>query len=265
MSTVHTSGAAGRHPNGATDTVGGWVIRLRSLTFEHWLWVLLTLVALGMRLVGLGDRALSHDESLHALYSWYITDAFNYSHDPMMHGPFLFHVNALLYLLFGASDFTARLFPALVGTATVVSLWWFRGILGRRGALLAAVLLTISPSLLFHSRYIRNDIYVALCSLLWALGLIRYVQTGFQRWLYLLAIQHAGGIGQQGERIHHRGHFRALQPLRCRMGHLADPGCDSACCLSPGGHRGRHGGSGGTVPRTVRPDPGRERTHARGL
>ncbi len=187
MSTVHTSGAAGRHPNRPTGPIGGWEARLRSLTFEHWLWVLLILVALGMRLVGLGDRALSHDESLHALYSWYIRDAFNYSHDPMMHGPFLFHVNALLYLLFGASDFTARLFPALVGTGTVASLWWFRGILGRRGALLAAVLLTISPSLLFHSRYIRNDIYVALCSLLWALGLIRYVQTGFQRWLYLLA------------------------------------------------------------------------------
>ncbi len=187
MSTVHISGAAGRVPNGATGTAGGWEARLRSLTFEHWLWVSLTLVALGMRLAGLGDRALSHDESLHALYSWYITDAFNYSHDPMMHGPFLFHVNALLYLLFGASDFTARLFPALAGTATVASLWWFRGILGRRGALLAAVLLTISPSLLFHSRYIRNDIYVALCSLLWALGLMRYVQTGLQRWLYLLA------------------------------------------------------------------------------
>ncbi|MDE0670916.1 MAG: TIGR03663 family protein [Caldilineaceae bacterium] len=186
MSTVHTVGAAGRHPNGETGAAGRWGSRLRSLTFEHWLWVSLTLVALGMRLVGLGDRALSHDESLHALYSWYITDAFRYSHDPMMHGPFLFHVNALMYLLFGASDFTARLFPALVGTATVASLWWFRSILGQRGALLAAVLLTISPSLLFHSRYIRNDIYVALCSLLWALGLIRYVQTGFQRWLYLL-------------------------------------------------------------------------------
>lgn len=187
MSTDNTSDPAGRHPYGATGTVGGWETRLRSFTFEHWLWVSLTLVALGMRLVGLGDRALSHDESLHALYSWYLADAFRYSHDPMMHGPFLFHVNALLYLLFGASDFTARLFPALVGTATVASLWWFRGILGRRGALLAAALLTISPSLLFHSRYIRNDIYVALCSLLWALGLIRYVQTGFQRWLYLLA------------------------------------------------------------------------------
>ena len=187
MSTVHTSGAADRHSSGATGPAGEWESRLRSLTFEHWLWVALTLMALGMRLVGLGDRALSHDESLHALYSWYIVDAFNYSHDPMMHGPFLFHVNALLYLLFGASDFTARLFPALVGTATVASLWWFRGILGRRGALLAAVLLTISPSLLFHSRYIRNDIYVALCSLLWALGLIRYVQTGLPRWLYLLA------------------------------------------------------------------------------
>ncbi len=125
MSTVYTSDPPGRHPYGATGTVGGWASRLRSLTFEHWLWVSLTLVALGMRLVGLGDRALSHDESLHALYSWYITDAFNYSHDPMMHGPFLFHVNALVYLLFGASDFTARLFPALVGTATVASLWWF--------------------------------------------------------------------------------------------------------------------------------------------
>ena len=187
MSTVNTSGAAGRRPNGTTGPADGWEARLRALTPEHWLWVSLTLVALGMRLAGLGDRALSHDESLHALYSWYITDAFNYSHDPMMHGPFLFHVNALLYLLFGASDFTARLFPALVGTAAVASLWWFRGILGRRGALLAAVLLTISPSLLFHSRYIRNDIYVAFCSLLWALGLIRYIQTGLRRWLYLLA------------------------------------------------------------------------------
>ena len=174
MATVPQSGAADLQS------------RLRSLTFEHWLWASLTVTALAMRLAGLGDRALSHDESLHALYSWYIADAFNYHHDPMMHGPFLFHVNALVYLLFGASDFTARLFPALVGTATVASLWCFRDILGRRGALLAAVLLTISPSLLFHSRYIRNDIYVALCSLLWALGLIRYVQTGLRRWLYLL-------------------------------------------------------------------------------
>ncbi|MCA1644527.1 MAG: hypothetical protein LC797_03340, partial [Chloroflexi bacterium] len=75
----------------------------------------LMFVGLVLRFWDLGAKAFHHDESLHAFYSWRLYDGQGYVHDPMMHGPLLFELNALIYLLFGASDFTARLVPALVG------------------------------------------------------------------------------------------------------------------------------------------------------
>ena len=62
-----------------------------------------------LRIHRLGERAIHHDESLHALYSWYLYSGRGYIHDPMMHGPWQFHMGALMYFLFGDSDFTARL------------------------------------------------------------------------------------------------------------------------------------------------------------
>src|ERR1700724_2197365 len=72
----------------------------------------LMLLGLVLRFWDLGDKAFHHDESLHAFYSWRLYDGQGYVHDPMMHGPLLFELNALVYLLLGASDFTARLVPA---------------------------------------------------------------------------------------------------------------------------------------------------------
>src|SRR5947199_6766051 len=63
---------------------------------------LLLLSAL-LRLWDLGPRMLHHDESLHALYSWYLYTGKGYVHDPMMHGPTLFEIGALVYFLFGAT------------------------------------------------------------------------------------------------------------------------------------------------------------------
>jgi hypothetical protein len=37
---------------------------------EKTLWALLLVVALLSRVIGLGDRAMSHDESLHTVYSY---------------------------------------------------------------------------------------------------------------------------------------------------------------------------------------------------
>ncbi len=74
-------------------------------------WILLFVVAAITRFYDLGARAMSHDESLHTLYSYYLYDAGNYEHNPMMHGPFLFHANALIYTLFGDTDTTARIVP----------------------------------------------------------------------------------------------------------------------------------------------------------
>ena len=49
------------------------------------------------------------NRSLHAIYAWYLYVGRGYTHDPMMHGPFLFHFAALLYSLFGDSEVTFRL------------------------------------------------------------------------------------------------------------------------------------------------------------
>ncbi len=165
-----------------------------NLNWELVAWVLLLIVASTLRFVDVGTRAMSHDESLHALYSYYLYDTGNYEHNPMMHGTLLFHMNALAYFLFGDNDTTARIPPVLFGIATVWIMWLFRRYIGRTGALVAAILITISPSLLFHSRYIRNDIYIAFFLLVWIYGAFRYLETRHIRWLMVMTMGMAWGF-----------------------------------------------------------------------
>src|SRR5690606_32137458 len=108
----------------------------------------------------LGSRSLHHDESLHALYSYYLYIGRGYQHDPMMHGPLQFHLNALFYFLFGVSDYTARILPAICGVALVMTPFFLRRFLGKYGALSTSALLAISPTIFYYSRFVRNDIYV---------------------------------------------------------------------------------------------------------
>src|SRR3954466_10748415 len=98
-----------------------------------------------LRIYDLGSRAFHHDESLHAVYSWYLYVGRGYIHDPMMHGPFQFHFNALMFFLFGDNNVTARLQPCILSTLMIGLPYFLRRELGRVGALTAAVLLTVSP------------------------------------------------------------------------------------------------------------------------
>jgi len=165
-----------------------------NLNWELIAWVLIIVVAAVLRFVDVGTRAMSHDESLHALYSYYLYDNGKYEHNPMMHGPLLFHMDALAYFLFGDNDTTARLPPVLFGIAVVWMMWLYRRYIGRVGALVASVLITVSPSLLFHSRYIRNDIYIALFILIWVYGAFRYLETRQPRYLLMVAMGMAWGL-----------------------------------------------------------------------
>src|SRR5438105_4916524 len=89
-------------------------------SLEFWAYTALVIGAGLLRFVDLGSRALHHDESLHATYSYYFVSGKGYVHDPLMHGPFLFHVTALSYLVFGANDASSRLSAALLGTGVVL-------------------------------------------------------------------------------------------------------------------------------------------------
>jgi len=148
-----------------------WLDRLLSIEVsinaEVIAYAALFAAALVLHFWDLGARAMHHDESLHATYSYYLYHGTGYKHDPLMHGPVLFHLTALMYFLFGVTDATARLSAAFAGTALVLTPLLLRRWLGRWGALAASALLVFSPAILYYSRFIREDIFVAL----WTVGL----------------------------------------------------------------------------------------------
>jgi uncharacterized protein (TIGR03663 family) len=143
----------------------------------------LAILALALRLTLLGAKPLHHDESLHATFTWYLFHGKGYHYDPMMHGPFQIVVTAFIFALIGVSDFTTRLLPALFGTAIVVLPFFLRRELGRLGALFAAVVLVLSPSFLYMSRFFRNDIDVAFFTLGMVVCYWRFLRDRQPRWL----------------------------------------------------------------------------------
>jgi uncharacterized protein (TIGR03663 family) len=155
---------------------------------ESLAWILLLVINVLTHFSALGERAMGHDESLHAYYSHAYADTGAYKHDPMLHGPLLFHATAAVFLTLGTNDTTARLLPALSGVALVAALFFFRRYLGRLGAFFAALLLSLSPTLLFYGRYLRNDIWVALFAVCWLLGAWRFQDTRQPRWLALMSV-----------------------------------------------------------------------------
>jgi predicted membrane-bound mannosyltransferase/DNA-binding beta-propeller fold protein YncE len=157
------------------------------LDWEKALYILLIVLALATRLWGLGDRVQSHDESIHTKYSWHLYTGQGFSHHPLMHGPFLFHVTALSYFLFGDNDFSARVPVALMGVLIVAFPYLLRRWLGRKGALVASFFLLISPSIAYYSRYIRHDIPAMLWALVIILAIFAYIHDGRRRSLFLMA------------------------------------------------------------------------------
>lgn len=163
-------------------------VRLWTITVEQLLWSILILAAVATRFWDLGYRALHHDESLHAYYSWgFSTGEIPYVHNPLMHGPFLFHANALIYQLFGVSDATSRYTPAFFGVLLVWLPWFLRGrhFLGPWGALATGYMLLLSPAFLYYTRYIRHDPYTSAGALLLAIAIFRYLERPQRRWIII--------------------------------------------------------------------------------
>jgi hypothetical protein len=89
-------------------SLGRTLVESMRMDWETLAWAAILLLAVVSRFYALGVRGMSHDESLHAVYSHNLFRSGSYQHDPMMHGPFLFHANAFIFLLLGVSDATAR-------------------------------------------------------------------------------------------------------------------------------------------------------------
>lgn len=158
-----------------------------TLDWEKIAYLLFIVLGIISRFWGLGDRVVSHDESLHTQYSYQFYDGQGFSHTPLMHGPFLFHATALVYWLFGHDDFTARIVVAILGVILIGMPYFLRDWVGRKGALFASFVLLISPYVWYYSRYIRHDVP----SIVWAMILVIatwfYFRDGQERSLWWFA------------------------------------------------------------------------------
>ncbi|MEW6400835.1 MAG: flippase activity-associated protein Agl23 [Chloroflexota bacterium] len=160
---------------------------LPAITNEIAIFAGIILLAIVTRFYDLESRVMSHDESLHTYFSWLLYRGQGYEHTPMMHGPLQFHMLALVYFLFGASDFTSRIPAVLFNIATIWMVWYWRRYLGKWGALIAGFLLIISPYILYYARYVRNESFTGLSGVIMLYVILRYLEAGDKKYLYMLA------------------------------------------------------------------------------
>jgi len=164
------------------DSLLGTQIRLNAETV---FFIVILVLAFFSRFYDLESRTMSHDENTHVYFSWLLEQGQGYSHDPLSHGPFQFHAVAASFFMFGDNDATARFPSALFGAAAVLMVFLFRKWLGKKGTAAAAVLMLISPYMLFYSRYVRNELLVVGETMLLFWALFRYMESRKTKWLYL--------------------------------------------------------------------------------
>lgn len=172
----------------APSRMGRLVVRLDG---ERLAYLALFLAGAVLRVWDLGARALHHDESIHAQWSWDLLRG-GYQHNPIFHGPLYYHAQALFFFLFGASDATSRLSAAVFGVALMAMPLLLRRWLGSAGTLAAVAFIALSPTLVYFSRFFREDIYLAVFTLAMVIAMWRYLEEGKERWLVVLAVAYAG-------------------------------------------------------------------------
>ena len=159
------------------------VRRPRFGTLE-WVFLLVALAAAAMRLWQLDGRTMHYDEAIHLHYAWQLAQGTEFAHSPWMHGPLQIELVAVFIMLFGDTDFVARIPYALFGVILVILPYFLRRQIGAWGAGCAAVILALSPALLYFSRFGRNDILMAVWALILLILLWRYSEHGRGRYLY---------------------------------------------------------------------------------
>lgn len=154
------------------------------LTLAFWGTVVL---ACFLRFYDLANMPLHHDESLYGVYCWRFFTGQGYQYDPMMHGPFMFHFQLLIFFLFGVGDFSVRIAPAFFGCLLIASTFYLKDFVGKIGIVLIAIFLTFSPTHLYFSRFMRHDSYVAFFTYASAVFGLLYVRYQRKTYLYLSA------------------------------------------------------------------------------
>jgi hypothetical protein len=179
------------HPEETTImTRPHWLARL---SVEDGLYVLIAAAAAVMRLVELGRIPLSPAEAQEALASWSMWQPdLSVTAGVAFNSPAYVTFTSLLSQIIGSSDAAMRLVPALFGIALVFLPRLLRDRLGRTGALVASLLLALSPTQAIIGRTAGGLTIAAFAILLLLIAWLRAQDAWLlgedgRPWLYVMA------------------------------------------------------------------------------
>jgi len=169
-------------------------------TFER-VFLLILLLTIIVRFWNLDLKLLHHDEAIHSWFSFDLLTKGTWIYDPSYHGPFLYYVTAGMFSLFGASDLVARLLPALFGTLLVPLVYFIYrlGYITKAQTLVVALFISISPDMVYFSRFLRHDIFMLFFTMLLLVALLYYLERGQLRYVIVAAIATAGALSCKEE------------------------------------------------------------------
>ncbi|MCU0240156.1 MAG: glycosyltransferase family 39 protein [Pyrinomonadaceae bacterium] len=139
--------------------------------------VLVTLVGLFWRFWQLELKPMHHDEGVNGYFLTKLIKEGIYQYDPTnYHGPTLYYISLAFTKLFGYETFSVRASMAVWGVLIVLMACFLRRYIGNIGSLFAALMLALSPGMVFISRYYIHEIFFVFCSFGIVLGILYFIE-----------------------------------------------------------------------------------------
>jgi uncharacterized protein (TIGR03663 family) len=117
----------------------------------------------------------------------------DFAYRRIIHGPFVQHVNHLLFSVFGLSDIVMRAPVALIGGLLPLAALLFREHLDDDETVVLALFLGFNAVIVYYSRFMRSDVLVAAFMFVGLGLLVRFYDT--RRWRYLYGVGAAVALG----------------------------------------------------------------------
>ena len=150
---------------------------------------------LALRLARLDVRPMHNDEANQAIKFGALLESGEYAYDAYdHHGPTLYYLTLPVAWLRGQAtlaatdEWTLRGVPVAFGAATILLLPLLPAGLGRAAGAAAAVLMAVSPAMVFYSRMYIQESMFACFALAFAIALGRAVTEGGLRWPALAGV-----------------------------------------------------------------------------
>lgn len=184
----------GRVPAQVNELRGGVVLLLLALVVG----------AGALRLPGIEDRPMHHDEALNSIFVQQLWERGEYEYSPLrFHGPSLTYLTMPFVWASPAETYAAtteltyRVLPALLGVGLVLLTFGLASGLGQGAALAATALCALSPAMVFYSRYYIHEMpLVAFTFLAIVSGwqLLARLSAGLPAWSWALGLGASLGL-----------------------------------------------------------------------